>query len=122
MSAITAHRSQKATRRSSDRWSHGQPQPRGLRRVPTLERKPEVIRFPNSAPASSESNAVSRRLSSVQATWSLRERELRRMEAIRKQQELLMLLADAELEDGLRLAVADGEQPVLPPEIEVLRN
>ena len=33
-----------------------------------------------------------------------------------------MLLADAALEDGMRLAVADGEQPILPPEIEVLRN
>jgi hypothetical protein len=93
-----------------------------MRRAPTVERKPEVIRFPGSAPTSTESIAVSQRLSSVQATWSLRERELRRMEAVRKQQELLMLLADAELEDGLRLAVADGEQPVMPPEIEVLRN
>ena len=46
------------------------------------------------------------------------EREFRRLQAMRKQDELLMLMAIDELEDVLRVAVADGELPLLPPEIE----
>lgn len=118
-------RSTKAVRRSPDNWVDGHPQLGGVRRFQS-EQKPDVVRFPQSEAMprrrATPPDAVIRRLSSVQATWSEREREQRRIAAIRKQQELLMLLADAELEDGVRLAVADGEQPIMPPEIEVLRN
>jgi hypothetical protein len=55
---------------------------------------------------------------SVRATWSDAERESRRLNALRKQDELLMLIAGDELEDSFRLAVADGELPLAPPEFE----
>lgn len=129
MSATTrdyTRRSTKAVRRSSDNWVDGHPQLGGVRRFQAPQQKPDIVRFPQSKATprrrTTQPAAVIERLSSVQATWSDREREQRRIAAIRKQQELLMLLADAELEDGVRLAVADGEQPILPPEIEVLRN
>jgi hypothetical protein len=93
--------------------------------VPSSQPKSELIRFPLTGPSGQRiprSDAVAQRLSTVRATWTDREREQRRLQAIRRQEELLMMLADAALEDDMRLAVADGEQPILPPEIEVLRN
>lgn len=126
--SATAHRvsgSQKAARRSPNTWRDGHPQRPTTRRLAPTPSEPTVLRFPlsqASMPRSARENAVNRRLASVQSAWSTREREQRRIQAIRKQEELLMLMADAELEDVLRMAVADGEQPVYPPEIEALRN
>lgn len=118
-------RSQKAARRSPNTWVDGHPQVRAVRRASSSPSKSDLIRFPLTGPdgnRSSRVDAVANRLTTVQATWSDREREQRRLQAIRKQEELLMMLVDAALEDDMRLAVADGEQPILPPEIEVLRN
>ena len=122
MSATLHSRSHKTARRSENIWLDGHPQSTPTRRPTARPEKPDVIRFPDTGPAARREDAVANRLSSVRATWSDRERELRRLQAIRKQEELMMLLADAAMEDGMRLAVADGEQPILPPEIEVLRN
>jgi len=119
-------RSNKAARRSADAWLDGHPQPRDLRRASSPEPKSDVVRFPLAGPSgiphSACPQAIAGRLSAVQLAWTDREREQRRLQAIRKQEELLMMLADAALEDDLRLAVADGEQPILPPEMEDLRN
>ena len=52
----------------------------------------------------------------MRATWSDAERESRRLNALRKQDELLMLIAGDDLEDSFRVAVADGELPLMPPE------
>jgi len=109
-------------RRSPDNWKEGHPRLRGNRRVGEVERKTAVLRFPIPKAGQGRPDAFTQRLSSVQAAWSDREREQRRLDAIRKQQELLMLLADADLEEGMRMAVAAGEQPVVPPELEILRN
>jgi hypothetical protein len=119
-------RSQKAARRSPNTWLNGNPQPASTRRVPLLPSGTDVVRFPATKTTRTRKVAnqdpITLRLNGVQAAWSDRERAQRRIQAIRKQEELLLLLADAELEDGFRLAVADGEQPVMPPEIDVLRN
>lgn len=118
-------RSNKAARRSPNTWLDGHPQSRGMRRGSQSNPKSDLIRFPLTGPSggsAGRSDVVAQRLSTVQATWSDREREQRRLQAIRRQEELMMMLADAALEDDMRQAVADGEQPILPPEIEVLRN
>ena len=119
-------RSRKAARRSPNSWVDGHPQLRAVRRVPSSQPKSDLTRFPLTCPSggrpAARPDAVAQRLSTVQSAWSDREREQRRLQAIRKQEELMMMLADAALEDDMRLAVADGEQPILPPEIEVLRN
>jgi hypothetical protein len=116
-------RSHKATRRSPNTWVDNHPDFYPTPRPSLRPEKPDVIRFPDTGPvAARREDGVAHRLTGVRATWSARERELRRLQAIRKQEELLLLLADAELEDGMRMAVADGELPVLPPELDVLRN
>jgi hypothetical protein len=62
------------------------------------------------------------RLQSIRSAWSVAEREERRRQAIRKQEQLLLLLAGDDLESQFRRAVADGEQPVFAPELDVLEN
>ena len=128
MSAAIENRvARKAARRSPSTWVDGDPQPRCVRRTESVGRsesshsKSDLIRFPLT-PSVARPDAVVQRLNTVQALWSNREREQRRMQAIAKQEDLLLMLADAALEDDMRLAVADGEQPILPPEIEILRN
>lgn len=122
MSTTTRSRLPNSTRRSADNWPEGRAASKGTRRI-TSGKEADVIRFPDRGPAAVRSqDAVAHRLTTVQATWSDHEREFRRLQAIRKQEELLTLLAGATLEDEVRLAVADGEQPIVPPEIELLRN
>jgi len=121
-----ATHSRKAARRSPNTWLGGDPQIYSVRRSPPSSGKIDSVRFSETGrkgtPSISRQDMVVQRLNTVQATWSDRERAQRRLQAIRKQEELMMMLADAALEDEMRLAVADGEQPILPPEIEVLRN
>lgn len=122
----TAAQGKKATRRSPNNWTNGNPRPRITRRWPAAQSEPSILRYPmierSAATVTIGHAPIVKRLESVQSGWTARERELRRLQAIRKQEELLMLIADADLEDLLRSAVADGEQPILPPELEALRN
>jgi hypothetical protein len=124
VSTTTRSRLQSSTRRPQENnWPHDQVRSSATGRVAARAEKPNVLRFPDTGTALMRGpDAVAHRLTTVQSTWSDYEREFRRLRAIRKQEELLMLLAGAELEDEMRLAVANGEQPIVPPEIALLRN
>jgi len=105
----------KAVRRLAAHWSDTHP-----RRFPNRVASGDdlaTIPFPNAGVLVPENVATRARL--VSMSWSQSEREYRRRQALRKQEELLQLVAADELEDTLRLAVADGEQPVLLPECEL---
>ena len=56
----------------------------------------------------------------INSRWTHSERQLRRLQALRKQEELMLLLAGDDIESLLRAAVADGEQPVCSPECSEL--
>ena len=100
----------KALRRSPDSW-------RG-------ERTTHVDRtIPFSAHSkTSTGDHLEARMQRVNSRWSLSEREYRRLQALRKQEELLLLLAGDDLETVLRTAVADGEHPVYSPECADLED
>jgi hypothetical protein len=107
----------KAPRRSPD-WQEES----SLLRAETPKHKPDaaaILPFPGRTPADSQECLEARR-QRVSTRWSESERVYRRLQALRKQEELWLLLAGDDLEAELRSAVADGEQPVLIPELEGL--
>jgi hypothetical protein len=78
---------------------------------------------PECAPETLPNDAdVTSRRKSIKTAWSIRERDARRRQALRKQEDLLVLLAGSELEELVRDAVADGEQPVVLPEVAALQT
>jgi hypothetical protein len=116
--------SRKAARRVSSRWLGGHPH--RLARRSEQNDRPLIVRFPvnpeeeTRETARSRENAIARRIEQVRASWSPGERERRRLLALERQEELLMLLAAGDLEQTIRSAVAQGEQPVCPPEVAAL--
>lgn len=119
--------SRKAVRRSPAHWVKGHPRPTTARKPAANgfehSEGPTIVRFPvkteSTSPEDRYQSQVARERLRVMSGWSAAERERRRVHAIRKQEELMMLVACMELEDTIRLAVADGEQPVLPPEMDM---
>ena len=115
--------SSKAARRSPANWSGSHPH-RTAKRVSRREAEPTIVRFPTrpetDRKAELRDEEIARRVRLIQASWTPAERERRRVEAARRQEELLMILAANDLENTIRFAVAEGEQPVLPPEIRAM--
>jgi hypothetical protein len=68
----------------------------------------------------SREDVIADRIARIQQGWSAAEREQRRLQAIERQRELALLLASCELEETMRCAVANAEQPIAPPEMEAL--
>jgi hypothetical protein len=112
----------KSFRRSAADWVNSHPHRRGM--SPLDVEEPTIVRFPE--PRELEkgrrlaSDEIARRARLVRESWSHEEREHRRVAAVRKQDELMLVLAATGLEDAMRLAVAAGEQPVAAPELEML--
>jgi len=116
----------RATRRSPSNWVGGRPR-QPMKRTFDERDEPTIVRFPlepeertNGKPR--EAAELARKARRVNAGWSDAERERRRMQAIQKQEELMMLLAGADLEVAIRLAVAESERPVTLPEVEALQG
>lgn len=111
----------KAVRRSPNTWVNGYPRSVG-KRAPQEKVESQLVRFPHKATGTGalrdSSKAVAERAQLVRVEWTAAERELRRLQAARKQEELLMLLAEDHLEECMRLAVANGELPVPTPTLE----
>jgi len=104
----------KAPRRSSSQWRDERPIPG--RSLKVRAEGAAILPFPGATGGENLETRVQR----VNKRWTLSEREYRRLQALRKQEELWLILAGEDLESELRAAVADGEQPVLLPELEGL--
>ena len=116
--AVNAPWQTRPVRRSPSTWINGYPRSVS-KRTPKEKVEPKLIRFSRNGQAARDTSvAVAERAQLVRVEWSESEREARRLQAARKQEELLMLLADDQLEECMRLAVANGELPVSAPTME----
>jgi hypothetical protein len=117
-STSTVAANSKALRRSPDSWRGDH-----LARVDRAKSDANGHTIP--LPRHSDSRTgehLEARMRRVNSRWSFSEREYRRLQALRKQEELLLLLAGDDLESVLRTAVADGEHPVYSPECADLED
>lgn len=108
----TAPTALRSSRRTSDSWRDDR---RARPNRAAAER--DVCTLPISTARRAEpADALETRMQRINKRWSHTEREYRRLQALRKQEELMLMLAGDDLESLLRIAVADGEQPVCLPE------
>jgi hypothetical protein len=119
-----AQAAKKGVRRSHANWVSGQLH-RAARRTATRNDRPTIVRFPVDEAAArsqrpSREDVIADRIARIQQGWSAAEREQRRLQAIERQRDLALLLASCELEETMRCAVANAEQPIAPPEMEAL--
>lgn len=100
-------------------WSAKSP-----RRIPIQNSScvpPRILRLSEkSSEAEASEEEIAGRIRFFRSSWSREERTQRRLRAILKQDEFLMLLEQAETEEALRVAIADGELPIIPPGLEGL--